>query len=193
MSPAFPPPKKSANKIPLRTLSGVRVMNVAESQLPLFHYIQSLVGRGPDAEDLFQEVHLRFQRKGPATDLDSARPWLFRVARNLAYDLGRRRLRRRSVALEAEGESGALAPIDRLAAADPAPPQTLEAADLRARIQRVLDALPESQREVAVRRLFHGMAFREVAQALDIPLGTALGRFHAAAKALRRELGDDYA
>ena len=197
MEKSFPSSKKpenKPNKIRPAALKGVRNMVLLTGQGPLFAYIQRLVGRGPQAEDLYMEVQLRFRRSCSEPDPVVALPWLYRVARNLAFDWKRRAKRRPTASLDAEtgGDTG-LTLLDRIAGADARPETLLETTELRERLHAAIAALPPRQRAVAVRRLFHSRSFREIAEELSIPLGTALGRFHAAAKSLRGKLEDYHA
>ena len=59
----------------------------------------------------------------------------------------------------------------------------------RQRLLAALARLPQPQREVVVLRLSAELKFEEIAELLQIPLGTALSRMHAALRHLRKELG----
>ena len=60
--------------------------------------------------------------------------------------------------------------------------------ELRTDVREAIDALPEAQRRVVRMRYFEGKTFKEIARIEGVPLNTALGRMHLAAKKLRRTL-----
>ncbi|MCC5969792.1 MAG: RNA polymerase sigma factor [Pararhodobacter sp.] len=111
-----------------------------------------------EAEDVTQEAMLRLWQIAPEWQAGAARPstWLYRVAFNLATD---RLRRRRSVALDAEGEPEHPAPavLDALIAAE------------RARaLDQALATLPERQRVAVVLRHIEGLANPEIAEVLGV-------------------------
>ncbi len=131
----------------------------------LFGY---LVGRGLDrgrAEDVVHDVFAAAIAAGRF--VERPRAYLFRAAR-----------RALPVALVADD---APAPED-LAVLDRSPDVDVEA------IHRALSALPATQRDVVVLRVWHGMTAREVAEALDVPEDTVGSRWRYGIEKLRRLL-----
>ena len=125
-------------------------------------------------EDLVQEALLRAYRALPSFDPRYAlSTWLGRIALNVARDHHRRRAVREGAAPRA--------------AAAPAPDPADQAADREAldRAGRALDALPEAQREVVVLSVYGGRTQREIAEVLEVPLGTVKSRMRAAFQRLR--------
>ncbi|MEM1011917.1 MAG: RNA polymerase sigma factor [Planctomycetota bacterium] len=135
------------------------------------------------AEDLHQATWLSVLEHLDQFDESAAgpgfKPWLFRIATNKAHDHFRRtgRERRR---------------VDRVANDPTLTPDDAEAADadvLRAEqaeaIRHLVLELPDPQRRVVELRCFAGLTFKEIADTLDCPLNTALGRMHKAVKKLR--------
>lgn len=133
-----------------------------------------------EARDVTQEALVRLWEHRGRVEIPAARSWLMTTAHHLCVD----RLRRRSRRPEVDEDSLAV-PL-----ADPGPdPQRLAAASQTARaIGRALSALGEQDRAVVVMREVQGMSYDEIAQALDVPLGTLKARLHRARDRLRRKL-----
>lgn len=126
-----------------------------------------------DADDLTQMAIERALKSrshfAEGTRLDS---WMMRIMRNIWIDEVRSRVRRaRTIAPEQEG----------LDAVDVASP---EQAVLRRDIGNAMEALPDQQREVIALVLVDGLAYREAADILDIPIGTLTSRLTRGRQAL---------
>ncbi len=136
-----------------------------------YHYLQdrSL------AEDLAQEVFLElYQNLGRIQSAAHLTFWLRRVTANRCIDQGRKKLRRRELALEEAPEP---------AAADPASdPLLLQ------RLQQSLAVLPERQRMVVILRFQEGLGPGEIAEALDMPVNTVKSTLHRSLEELRKGL-----
>ncbi|RMG09094.1 MAG: RNA polymerase sigma factor [Planctomycetota bacterium] len=156
----------------------------------LYGYLRRLLGTEQDAEDAFQEVFLRVLRALDRFDSQRRfRPWLYAIATNLARNLHRRRATRRALTLdapEAGGEGEALAA--RLAARDPEPAEAVESAERSRAVAAAVAALPEKGRAALVLYYYQGLSYEEIAQALEIPLGTVKSRIHNAMARLDRAL-----
>jgi RNA polymerase sigma-70 factor (ECF subfamily) len=147
-----------------------------------------LVGSHEDALDLSQEAFVRAFRA--RSTIDPGRPfypWLYQIIRRLCFNFVRdTRTRRRK--LEAAG--GWLADEVGNRAAGTNPEREAERAELRERFEAAIGELPEAQREVLVLKEFEGLKYREIAELLDIPIGTVMSRLYAARKSLAASLGD---
>jgi RNA polymerase sigma-70 factor (ECF subfamily) len=157
---------------------------------PLFGFIHSLVGRGGDPEGIFQETWIRTLRALDRFRDDNLLGWLFRTARNLVIDQSRRdRFRVHPAGLDEESKTHW---TDRIEGPGLSPAEVVAGRDLGERIRAAVESLSEDQRQVFVMRMQADMTFREIAEALDIPLNTALGRMHYAVGKLRNALREDY-
>ncbi|MCA1669287.1 MAG: sigma-70 family RNA polymerase sigma factor [Thermomicrobia bacterium] len=131
--------------------------------------------RNPEvAEEIAQETFMRVWRG--AYDFhgnpSGARAWLFCIGRNLALDqLRRQAARPRTIALMPDSADDR-APLDRLA--DERCDVAMQATDycLREQLRRALLTLPPEQRHVLECAYFGGLTHREIAEAMDEPLGT---------------------
>jgi len=124
------------------------------------------------AEDVMQEVFLRLFRRPPGPEVRNPRAFIFRMARNLAIDSRRKPMQ------------AALAQDD----AEAVRPSPEEANVLRLDVERALAALPVDAREMLALHINAGLKFREIADILGIPLGTALWRYQKAIGSLRELL-----
>ena len=131
------------------------------------------------ARDVCQEVMIRLLKSPPAAlKDDSLSPWLCRVTRNLAVD--RIRSNWREVLLPDHAETaagnGSYDPLPDITAKDDA--------DL---LGMLLEELDEELRSVVKMRIYREMPFREIADKLNIPIGTALWRMNHATQLLRNQ------
>ena len=144
----------------------------------LRRYALVLTRSADEAEDLVQESLLRAIAGAaswrPGRGL---RPWLLSVVHNAHVS----RRRRRQVEQAAAGE---LAPTE--------PPVTLPPQIHRVELAQTVAALlrlPEDQREVLVLVAVEGLAYKDAAEILDLPMGTLMSRLARARAALRRAVG----
>lgn len=166
---------------------------------PLWTFLRRFVGDAATAEDLLQEVFLRVVRaagewKGEAR----FSTWLYTIARNLCTDQARRAVHRRAQSLDAPaGRPGAddSGPIlmDRVAAGRSAgrgqPEDAAMDGELRAELDRAVDALPDEQREVFLMREVMDLPFAEIARAVGATEPTVKSRMRYALEKLRTALG----
>lgn len=132
-------------------------------QRPLLRYVRSFGLDSHDAEDVVQEVFLALYRHLLRERSRHNLPgWLFRVGHNLTL---KQRRRRRWWRLPVE-------PADDARRADPAanPEERMADAERQERWMRVLQALPERDRQCVLLRA-EGMTYRDIAAALDVSLG----------------------
>ncbi|MBU0616118.1 MAG: sigma-70 family RNA polymerase sigma factor [Planctomycetes bacterium] len=159
----------------------------------VFGLLYRLTGSRETAEDLLQETFLRVVRAIPEYRHGGKfEAWLFRIAANLARDCARRAARRgHPFTLDGSGREGELRLPELADAAQPDPGGELLRKETGQRLAELLHELPEMDREIVLLRHFSELSFREIAELLDIPLGTALARAHRALKRLRAALGEE--
>jgi RNA polymerase sigma-70 factor, ECF subfamily len=150
----------------------------------VYSYAYYRVGNHHDAEDLTEQTFLQayrhFERAQREAQGRPLRPWLIRIAHNLAANLYRDRARRPSSSLE---DTDAL----------PAAHDTEELAEGREELERVLVAvqkLPEDRRDVLVMRFALDMDNREIARALDRSDGATKVLIHRAIRQLAKIMND---
>ena len=131
-------------------------------QAAIFRYLWLHLGERELAEDLTGEVFIRMLKALPRYRASATpfRAWLYRIARNLAIDQGRRARQASPVSFEDEAASAHPDP-----AGDPAP-QVDQRLSLEA-LQVALAKLEAGQREVVALRFLAGLSLRETAAAVN--------------------------
>ncbi len=140
-----------------------------------------------EAWDVAQEAFVRaWQGLGSFRGHSAFYTWLFRIAVNVATDRARQRAARgRAFGTEAVPEED----WDRVMVDQEAGPEDIATrAEQRERIRRGLDALPEHHRAIIMLSDLEGLSYREIAEVLQIPMGTVMSRLHNARKRLREVL-----
>jgi RNA polymerase sigma-70 factor (ECF subfamily) len=152
---------------------------------PIAAYAYRLVEDRDAAMDIAQETCLRLWSRPCADAPRRLRPFLFRIARNLALDRLKTARKRRGLL----ARYGALRPR-----AAPAPDEELERERVAAEVQRAIQDLPERRREVFSLAYLQGLSYAEVADVLGISPKTVQNHMSAALAQLRitlRPLLDD--
>lgn len=141
-----------------------------------------------EAMDVAQEAFVKAYRALGRFKGDSAfYTWLFRITMNVALDRRRQRLSRTRAL---GGEEVPPEEWERTAVAtDPDPVDEAVGAERRARIGRALETLSPQHRSIIILSDIEGLAYREIAEVLQIPMGTVMSRLHNARKRLREALG----
>ncbi len=145
--------------------------------------IRSLSGGGADAEDLAQDVFVRAWRSLGGFRGDSAfRTWLHRIAINVVRSHhGRASRLRRWLQPAPAAEIDAADPIEAAADANDMESDVVR----RDAIDRALAAIPAELREAVVLRDVQGLDYREIADALGVPIGTVESRIFRGRQRLR--------
>lgn len=138
-----------------------------------------------DALDAVQETFVKAYTHAAAWNGASheVAPWLTRIAVNQAIDLYRRGRRRRA----REEPMAAVAGVG-MAGGGPSPERRLLGREIGERVGAALGALPARQRAVFVLRHYEDLSLQEIAQVLDLSLGTVKSTLHRAVHQLRRRL-----
>ena len=133
-----------------------------------------------DVEDLVQDTFIRaFRAVDRFRGQCQFRTWLLTIGGNVLKDHGRRAARHRVVPLD---------DAEQLAARDGDPHERAEAGEAEARLSAGVGELPRLQREVFLLRAQQGLAYDEIAAALDTTAGAARVHYHHAVKRLKESL-----
>ena len=153
----------------------------------VFGLLYRLSGSREVAEDLMQETFLRVVRTIEHYEHTGRfESWLFRIAANLARDRARMAGRRGSTAvLDERADDDAAVSRAQVQYADPE--EQLRRKEASERLLACLQRLPPAEREILLLRHFSDLPFREIADILAVPLGTALARAHRALQKLRAD------
>lgn len=158
----------------------------------LYGYLRRYLGDDDLADDVFQTTFLAVFRKIKQYEPGRpAKPWLYAIATNQAIDALRKRNRqadRRTDAVTTTDEDGEPRPLfELLPSSGAAPPEYAESGEERERVRLCVSRLPDLLREVILLAYFQGMKYKDIADALEIPLGTVKSRLHAALVKLTEE------
>jgi RNA polymerase sigma-70 factor (ECF subfamily) len=131
-----------------------------------------------DAEDLVQETFLRAFRALDRFEPDRPlAPWLYRIATNRALSSLERRGRRNHEELSPS-----------LAAAGPNPEEETDKRRLERAVRAAVAELPPEQRAILALRVGEELSYREIAEVVDVPIGTVMSRLARARETLRRKV-----
>ncbi|HLW65729.1 MAG TPA: sigma-70 family RNA polymerase sigma factor [Gemmataceae bacterium] len=151
----------------------------------LYGYLRRYLGDDSLADDVFQNTFLQVFVKIEQYEAGRpVRPWLYTIATNQAVDALRRNGRRPAASLDqmvretGEGEVRSL--LDLLEADSPDPLVMLQDEERRLKVRASVDQLPDFLRQVVILAYYQGLKYRDVAEILDIPVGTVKSRLHAA-------------
>lgn len=144
----------------------------------LYNVAYRLAGNDDDAYDLVQEALLRVRKGLQTYRPGSMEGWLSRIVTNVFLDEVRRRKRR---PLEA-------VPDDPERLLPPSPPADTPTDRLSDEVQAALRRLPEDFRAAVVLCDVVGLGYEEIADALEIPVGTVRSRIHRGRRLLRSAL-----
>ena len=197
-APAKDPPDET---LMLRYQQGDRsafAQLVRRHQAPLYNFALRQVRVPQVAEDVIQETFVRVVQNA-ADFKHEARftTWVYTITRNLCIDHLRKRALRKHPSLdESKGEEGD-GPTLGEQTADPRASVEREATgtELKERIARAVDTLPDEQREVFLMREVSNLPFKEIAQITGVPENTVKSRMRYALERLQEALEEyeDYA
>lgn len=143
-----------------------------------------MCGSADDASDIAQEVFLAAWRGLPSFRGDSGfATWLYRLTSNAAIDYLRRQKKQRGD-MSLDDEELGLDAVD----TGPGPQDAAERTEVRSVVAAGLQELSEGHRQVLVLREIQGLSYEEIADVLEVDLGTVKSRISRARSALRKIL-----
>jgi RNA polymerase sigma-70 factor (ECF subfamily) len=153
-----------------------------ELRRPIHQFLLGMLRDRAEADDVLQQVFLKLVESWPTIRLETAKSWLFTVAYREALDLRRRRNRQDAALAQLWAR-----PVWQCGAPLSAEVEASRGESIEA-VRRAIADLPEQQREVVKRRMYHQQTFAAIAAELGCPLGTVLTRMRLALKALAHVL-----
>lgn len=164
----------------------------------LYGYLRRYVCDNDLAEDVFQNTFLQIYTKLHQFEAGRPfRPWLYAIATNQAIDALRRQNRHATVRLYQENDESADADssplVSLLESRTPGPMEQLQTAERKQAIRTSVDRLPEFLRQVVVLAYYQSLKYKEIAEILDIPVGTVKSRLHTALSKLQEAWADEFA
>ena len=149
----------------------------------LLHFLIRFLGSRAAADDVFQDAFLQVHLSAESFDTSRRfKPWLYTIAANKGRDYHRRQKRRSAASLSAPvgGEGNETQFSDLLASEAPSPDSPVDTREQAALVKKVVDELPAHYREILLLSYFQKMSYGQIADSLDIPLGTVKSRLHSA-------------
>lgn len=154
---------------------------VLEHKDRVHSYARSILRDPEDAKDVAQECLIRLWRQRERVEPGAkCRSWLLRSTHNLCVD----RLRRRSSRPEIAREENTGDPTD----ARPGPERLTSSAEVAGRLERALLDLDPRARAIVLLREIEELTYEEIAELLDLKMGTLKATLHRAREKLRHAL-----
>lgn len=161
---------------------------LAMEQIDMLHRIARRMTRDPaHAEDLVQETYLRAFRGRDKFDLQQfgIRPWLLRIMHNVHVSRCEREARQPTTTDERHLDGPTPTGTDHSLPLNPA---SFEGMDER--LVNAIHQLPPEYQTVLILWAIDELAYKEIADALDVPIGTVMSRLHRARQRLSEQLKD---
>lgn len=154
-------------------------------QSKLFSYILRIVKNRDIADDIFQETFVKIimtLKQGRYAESGKFGAWLTRIAHNLIIDHFRQKKSENSISTDDEDVNL----LNRRDLCDENIEDLMVNDQIRTDVRRIIEALPDAQREVLMMRYYSDMSFKEIADATGVSINTALGRMRYAIMNMRR-------
>lgn len=148
-------------------------------------YINMMVKNRDVADDIFQETFIKvikFVNEGRYTESGRFLSWVLRIAHNQVIDHFRHTKQQNQIN---ETEAG-YDLLNNKKFSDSNVEEELVVSQIQDDVRKLVEHLPEEQREVVLMRYFNGLSFKEIAEQTDVSINTALGRMRYALINLRK-------
>ncbi|MDX1388288.1 MAG: RNA polymerase sigma factor, partial [Acidobacteriota bacterium] len=153
---------------------------VREHKDRVHSYAAWMLKDAEDARDVAQDALIRLWTHRESVRLDSVKSWLLKTVHNLSID----RIRRRKTRAETDVDDLTTMVDD----TRPGPEQTARGGEVGRIIGKALTTLSDRDRSMVLMREVHGLTYNEIAENVELPLGTVKAALHRARERLRREL-----
>ena len=161
---------------------------VNRHKLQIFNFINSKINDRDTSEDIFQDTFIKVIRtlkNGLYNEEGKFLPWIMRIAHNLVIDHFRKSNRIPTIENKEEFDI-----FQFVSDAAPNAENILIEDQILKDIQKLIQELPDDQKEVLIMRLYRDMSFKEIAENTKVSINTALGRMRYAIINLRRLIED---
>ena len=156
----------------------------------VFNDILNIIKNKDVADDIFQETFVKAImtiKQGRYTDTGKFSAWLTRIAHNLIIDYFRQEKSENTVSVD-QDETDVL---NRRDLSEENVEDLLVTCQINTDVRRIMQSLPDSQREVLEMRFYRDMSFKEIAETTGVSINTALGRMRYAVLNMRRIAQDN--
>ncbi len=158
---------------------------LSRHQKRVFTYVYNIVKSRDLADDIFQETFVKAImtiKQGRYTENGKFSAWITRIAHNLIIDFYRQE---KSTGLVSTDETDSTL-LNRREFAEETIEDFIIDEQISTDVRRIMETLPESQREVLEMRFYRNMSFKEIADATNVSINTALGRMRYAILNMRK-------
>jgi len=148
-------------------------------------YIYMMVKNRDVADDIFQETFikvLKFLQEGRYTESGRFLSWVLRIAHNQVID----HFRQNRQDVRVSESSAGYDVFNNQKFSDTNVEDDLILSQIHGDVRKLVDFLPDEQREVVLMRYFNGLSFKEIAEQTDVSINTALGRMRYALINMRK-------
>lgn len=162
---------------------------LARHQQRVFNYIFHIVKNRDVADDIFQDTFVKAIstiKQGRYTETGKFSAWITRIAHNLIIDSFRQD---RNPLLSTDNEDLNL--LNKKELSEDTIEDFMIDSQITTDVRRIMDSLPETQRQVLEMRFYKDMSFKEIADATNVSINTALGRMRYAILNMRRIAKDN--
>jgi RNA polymerase sigma-70 factor (ECF subfamily) len=159
----------------------------------VYRYLVHIMGPSSLVEDLFQDTWIKaLEKRRQLKRIEAFGPWLFRIARNLAFNEMRKSRRKGQVWILSNLVSSEQTDSDQFLAgkadAEPGPHEASVTTERREVVQEAMAELDAMSQEIIQLRYFEHFTLGEIAEMLDMPVGTVCTKIHRGLKAVRGRL-----
>ena len=141
------------------------------------------------ANDLFQDTFIKvlgLLKSGKYVEEGKFRPWILRIAHNIAIDHFRRNKKMPLVRSREDYDIFSIIDTGEIHIED-----KLVSDQIHADVRKLIDHLPSDQQEVLRMRIFQNLSFKEIAESTDVSINTALGRMRYAVINLKKLVAEN--
>lgn len=142
----------------------------------IYGYLLSLIRNKDDAEDMVQDTFMRVYRYAPNFIAQGkGKSWVYKIAGHLALTYLKKSKNTSSISDELRSDAN-----------------TEECAVNYHSVMSAIDKLPETERQIVTLHAISGFTLSEIAEVIELPLGTVKWKHAKALKSLRKILGEDF-
>ena len=150
----------------------------------IYSFIYSKVYDGDVADDIFQDTFIKViktLKRGAYNEEGKFLPWVMRIAHNLVIDFFRKNSR-----MPKFDNTGEFSIFSVLSDSSLNAEKAIIKEQVENDVRRLVDELPEDQRDVLLMRIYNDMSFKEISDRTGVSINTALGRMRYALINLRK-------
>jgi RNA polymerase sigma-70 factor (ECF subfamily) len=155
----------------------------------IFSHIMQLVRDKAAAEDIFQDTFIKVintLKKGTYKEEGKFLPWVIRISHNLTIDYFRREQRIPTISGTTTKDGKEFDILNLIGICDKNREQEIIEKQIEKDVRKLIEALPDEQREVLMMRHYFDMSFKEISEQTNVSINTALGRMRYALINLRK-------